>query len=170
MRLTLRHGSRHVALDVEADGQRYRVSIDGREYGVEARYLDDATLLLDVDGRRAIVHLACLGHERAVAVRGETYRLASESAAAAHTGVAAVAEPRVRAPMPGKVLQVLVAPGDRVEAGDGLLILEAMKMENRLTADAPGVVEDVQVAAGDMVDGGQVLLVVRYGDADGGGQ
>jgi len=64
--------------------------------------------------------------------------------------------------MPGKVLEVLVQPGDRVEIGDGLLILEAMKMENRLIAEAAATVAEVKVAAGDMVEGGRVLVVLTY--------
>jgi biotin carboxyl carrier protein len=67
--------------------------------------------------------------------------------------------------MPGKVLEVLVRSGERVEAGDGLLLLEAMKMESRLTAEGAGTVAEVRVAAGDMVIGGQVLILLRYDDA-----
>jgi biotin carboxyl carrier protein len=60
------------------------------------------------------------------------------------------------------VTQVLVQTGQRVEAGEGLLILEAMKMENRIVAEAAGTVEEIRIAAGDMVDGGQVLAVMQY--------
>ncbi|MBI4518665.1 MAG: acetyl-CoA carboxylase biotin carboxyl carrier protein subunit [Deltaproteobacteria bacterium] len=83
------------------------------------------------------------------------------SAARDHTA-ATLAAPQVLAPMPGKVLEVLVQPGDHVEQGDGLLILEAMKMENRLVAEAPGTVVEVRTVAGSMVEGGQVLLVLAY--------
>ena len=76
--------------------------------------------------------------------------------------VAALAPPEIVAPMPGKVVQVLVKPGDQVESGDGLLILEAMKMENRLVAEAVATVAEVRVSEGDMVEGGQVLIVLRY--------
>jgi pyruvate carboxylase subunit B len=56
-----------------------------------------------------------------------------------------LAAPEIVSPMPGKVTQVLVKEGDKVAAGDGLLILEAMKMENRLTAEAPAIVRKVHV-------------------------
>jgi len=69
---------------------------------------------------------------------------------------------RIVAPMPGKVIRVMVEAGDRVERGDTILILEAMKMENRLTADAAGTVDAVKVVAGDLVDGGQVLVILSY--------
>lgn len=66
----------------------------------------------------------------------------------------------VKAPMPGLVLRVMVEPGQRVEAGAGLAVLEAMKMENQIKAPVAGVVEAVRVAAGTAVEKGQVLVVL----------
>jgi pyruvate carboxylase subunit B len=60
--------------------------------------------------------------------------------------------------MPGLVAKVLVAPGAVLAAGAGVLVLEAMKMENELRAPAPGVVAAVRVAAGQTVEKGQVLV------------
>jgi pyruvate carboxylase subunit B len=68
------------------------------------------------------------------------------------------AEREVKAPMPGVVRGVLVAQGDPVEAGQGLVILEAMKMENELKAPAAGVVAAVRVAEGDAVSKGAILI------------
>ncbi len=161
MRIVFRHRQDQLSLDVHPEAGKYRVVVDGDEHIAEAHYLDDATLLLLVDGRRYRVDIARQGKEHLVAVDGEVYTFAPESAAAAHH-VAALASPEVIAPMPGKVLQVLVHAGDHVDTGDGLLILEAMKMENRLLAEAAGSVDEVRVAAGDMVEGGQVLAVLRY--------
>jgi len=69
------------------------------------------------------------------------------------------------APMPGKVIALHVKAGDRVEAGDKLLVLEAMKMEHALTAPESGVVSDVRVAIGDQVEGKAVLLTVSDAEA-----
>jgi pyruvate carboxylase subunit B len=66
----------------------------------------------------------------------------------------------VKAPMPGLVVRLLVEPGQRVEAGAGLVILEAMKMENQIKASAPGVVLALRVEAGQAVEKGQVLVVL----------
>ncbi len=68
---------------------------------------------------------------------------------------------RVVAPMPGKVVRVLVKPGDEVKARQGLVVVEAMKMENELRAARDGRVRDVAVAEGQSVDAGSVLLVVE---------
>jgi biotin carboxyl carrier protein len=64
----------------------------------------------------------------------------------------------LRAPMPGLVLRVQVAPGQNVLAGTGVIVLEAMKMENELKAVGTGVVRSVRVSAGEAVEKGQVLI------------
>jgi len=73
---------------------------------------------------------------------------------------AAVAAGSLAAPMPGKVIEVRVAVGDRVETGTVLLVLEAMKMEQKVTAPAAGVVSEVRAAAGDQVEAGRILAVI----------
>ncbi len=64
----------------------------------------------------------------------------------------------LKAPMPGLVVRVLVIPGDEVAAGAGLVVIEAMKMENELKAGGPGVVKRVLVKPGDKVEKGAVLV------------
>ena len=66
----------------------------------------------------------------------------------------------VAAPMPGRVVRLLVEPGDRVAAGQGLAVVEAMKMENEVAAPAAGVVSDVRAAPGDSVEAGGVLVTL----------
>ena len=84
--------------------------------------------------------------------------------AAAPSPAAAPAAPAgantIEAPMPGKVLSVNVKPGDKVEAGDVLLILEAMKMQNEIMAPEDGTVTDVRVNAGDTVATGDVMVIL----------
>ena len=65
------------------------------------------------------------------------------------------------APMPGTVLKILVVEGEKVEYGQTLLVLEAMKMENGINANAAGVVADIQVSPGQSVDTGQLLLTIK---------
>lgn len=66
----------------------------------------------------------------------------------------------VKAPMPGRVVRVLVKAGDAVEKGSGLVVLEAMKMQNELQAPCAGTVKDVLVAEGDGVEGGAPLVTI----------
>ena len=64
----------------------------------------------------------------------------------------------VKAPMPGLIVEVLVKPGETVEKGSQLLILEAMKMENVLKAEGEGIVKSIEVVKGNAVDKGQILI------------
>jgi biotin carboxyl carrier protein len=71
-------------------------------------------------------------------------------------------QPRtIVAPMPGRIVKVLVKPGEAVQARQGLIVVEAMKMENELRAPRDGTVEDVRVAEGSSVEANAVLVVLR---------
>ncbi len=67
----------------------------------------------------------------------------------------------VKAPMPGKILEVLVNAGDQVNEDDELLILEAMKMENPIYAPAGGTVKEIKVKANDSVDTDQLMMILE---------
>lgn len=73
----------------------------------------------------------------------------------AHTGPL-----KLTAPMPGKIVKILVAVGDTVEAGRGVLVMEAMKMENELKAVRAGTIQEIRVREGQAVETGAVLLVI----------
>ncbi|MEP1122587.1 MAG: biotin carboxylase N-terminal domain-containing protein [Ilumatobacter sp.] len=80
---------------------------------------------------------------------------------AASAGGGGAASGSIEAPMQGTIVKVLVEVGQAVEAGTGLLVLEAMKMENQINAETSGTVKEIRVAAGDTVGGGDVLAVIE---------
>jgi len=155
------------------DNQTIEVHIDGEKVtvGGEARV---ATLTavpgtplrhLLVDGRPASLVVEALGRGRwALTSAGERWEVEVLDERAVHLRRLTGAGDRrrhaevLKAPMPGLVVRVQVAPGDRVTADAGLVVLEAMKMENELKASAEGVVKAVRVAAGEAVEKGQVLV------------
>jgi biotin carboxyl carrier protein len=67
----------------------------------------------------------------------------------------------ITAPMPGKVVRVLVEAGEEVEAGAGLVVVEAMKMQNEMKSPRAGAVVSIKVAAGDTVEAGTLLAVIE---------
>jgi len=77
-----------------------------------------------------------------------------------HSGAEAEGRQQIAAPMPGKVVRLLVKAGDAVEAGQGLLVVEAMKMQNEIRSPKSGKVERVLIAEGQAVNAGEVLCVV----------
>jgi pyruvate carboxylase subunit B len=126
----------------------WHLVLDGRSYTFSARRRNGrGEWELEVAGRR---HRVLALDERRRAIR----ELAGPTALS-HGPL------EVHAPMPGLVIKVEVAEGDQVERGQGLVIIEAMKMENELRATAPGRVSAVRVAAGQTVDKGQTLLVIE---------
>ena len=83
------------------------------------------------------------------------------AAAPETTASAAKGNVTVEAPMPGNILQVKVGVGQKVDAGESLIILEAMKMENEIVAPLGGVIVSVDVKKGDTVEAGQVLITLN---------
>jgi biotin carboxyl carrier protein len=77
-----------------------------------------------------------------------------------HAGMEAEGRQQIVAPMPGKIVRVLVKAGDRVEAGQGLLVVEAMKMQNEIRSPKSGTVERVLAEESQAVNAGEVLCVV----------
>ena len=111
---------------------------------------------VDVDGRR--FHVRVYEPEARTAPRspvaGARARRRTEAAGPAGAG-------RVMAPMQGTIVSVFVSVGDRVEAGQAVCVLEAMKMENQVDAETGGTVTEVRVRPGDTVSGGDVLVVIE---------
>ncbi len=166
MHHTFRHRDQHLTLELHRTGNgRFQVAVNGQPHDVEAALLDPSTLYLVVGGRARTARIARVGQTYHVGLDGDVYVLTPEAGGATAGGPGALASPQVVAPMPGKVLQVLAREGQQVAAGDGLLILEAMKMENRIVAEAAAVVRKIHVSEGQMVDGGALLLELEYLDS-----
>ena len=153
---------REIAVDVEGD----RVTLDGRTVHASLRPRAGAPLWqLTVDGRASDVVLQSVGRGRwNASVSGEQVEVEVVDERTRHIRslTAGPARPAgggvIRAPMPGLVARVLIGAGEQVAAGAGVLVLEAMKMENELRAPVPGVVRVVRVEPGQVVEKGQALV------------
>lgn len=162
MKYTVTVGAREVV--VELDG--HHVTVDGEPHVAHLGALTGTPLwLLVLDGVPITLPAERTGHSLwTVTAQGERLEVRAEDERTRHirsllgTRGATAQAGTVRAPMPGLVVRVLVAPGDTVAAGQGLLALEAMKMENEIRAPAPGVVKAVAVLPGQAVEKGQLLL------------
>jgi biotin carboxyl carrier protein len=158
------------ALDVRREGARVEASVDGRRYELEARETEaGAFLLLASGGRvyecRANGAAAGAGGACEVQIGDEVFQVRlidpKRLRGARGAGAEASGRAQVTASMPGKVVRVLVEAGARVEAGDGLVVVEAMKMQNELKSPKGGVVVEVRAEAGATVNAGDVLVVVE---------
>lgn len=155
-------GDREV--EVIIDGEQ--VTVDGRTVIVHQTSIPGTPLhQVMIDGRTLLLPLERLGPGRwSSTAWGERREAGVLDERARHIqGLVRQAEPQaqggvIRAPMPGLVLRIPVAVGDAVAAGQGVLVLEAMKMENEIKAAGPGVVAAIPVQPGQAVEKGQVLL------------
>lgn len=164
---------RHVVITRAGDG--FAVAVDGQTLHVDAARIDAQTLSLIVD--RVWPEETRRSYEAIVtadpAAGGPlTVRIGSTPVSATlngrrrwgrrNEGGAAVSGPqRLMAPMPGKVVRVLVKTGDAVVVRQPVVVVEAMKMENELRADRDGTVTDVHAREGLSVDAGALLLVIQ---------
>ncbi|MEO8449633.1 MAG: biotin/lipoyl-containing protein [Gemmatimonadota bacterium] len=152
-------------VDVEVDGER--VVVNGTEHHAELRTVPGTPVRnLLLDGNSWIVPIEPLARGRWLVQRwGERYEADVVDERTRHiqslvgAGKAASGPQSLKAPMPGLVVRVLVESGQTVSAGQGLVVLEAMKMENELKAPAAGVVDSVRVTSGQAVDKGAILVV-----------
>ena len=162
MRYTVTVGGREVQVVLDGD----KVTVDGAAQHAHLSPLTGTPLwLLILDG--VPITLPAERSGRGVWIvtsQGERLEVRAEDERARHirslvgTQAAHQTAGLVRAPMPGLVVRVLVSEGEAVAAGQGLLVLEAMKMENEIRAPAAGVVGRVAVQQGLAVEKGQVLL------------
>lgn len=160
MKLTLHCRGESFEVDVVEKGGEYLLSVNGQPYAVKILSSREDTLALVVNGCPLRVHVVADGKRTFAALLGETYEFteAEGRGGQAFTWESGGISPEVRSPMPGKILEVCVAEGERVEIGQRLLLLEAMKMENVIEADGEALVKKVHIQPGDMVDLGQLLV------------
>jgi glutaconyl-CoA/methylmalonyl-CoA decarboxylase subunit gamma len=164
--VTLAGADRSVELERLAGG-RIRARVDGCE--LVLRLSADGGLALSDAGRVFRVEALVSGKEMRICVDGAeaSARVEDEDRARLLLGRAptrADGARDVRAPMPGRIVRIAVRAGDAVAAGQALIVVEAMKMENELRAAGPGTVREVAVKEGQAVDAGQRLVVID-GDA-----
>ncbi len=164
MKLIVEHRGRADEVVVDRQAGAWRVRVGETEYLVDAVNLAGTARSLRVDGGQYEVDVAHLGEGRyEVSRAGWVEELKVQDplaylASHAHDEVAEHASQTVTAYMPGRVVAVLVEEGAQVTAGDGVLVLEAMKMENEIQAERDGVVGRILVGLGEAVEGGDPLF------------
>jgi len=207
-------GGRRRAVDVRRDGDRFLVSLDGRQHAVDVKVINGVWSMLVEPARGPMTGPAKAGpydrnegtdflnnvgadtpnnvgadgpnnvgagfsrparsyeiafspsaegvltvHVDGAPVEVSINQMRRAGAAAAHS--ADGGPQRVTAPMPGKIVKLLVRPGEKVQARQGVIVVEAMKMENELRAHAAGTVSEVRVTEGTSVEAGAILVILE---------
>jgi biotin carboxyl carrier protein len=155
-------------LQLKHSAERVEVEVNGRNYALTVHQPQEGIVLLQSGNR--VYDFRVEPHRRSrevfdVTLRGRAYairivdpkRLRSGENSHGHDHASA----EITAPMPGKVVRVLVEAGAEVEAGAGILVVEAMKMQNEMKTPRAGVVTTIHAKIGDTVNAGDVLAVVE---------
>jgi propionyl-CoA carboxylase alpha chain len=142
--------NRNGTFAVEVDGEPCRVVVLGTDIG---------SIDLEIDGARSTIAVAAIGDRRLV--HGPAGDLDLLVRPRFLTARRAESRGGLKAPMPGRVMSLLVTEGDAVERGQLLLVLEAMKMEHPVTAPAAGIIKALKVTEGDQVANGALLVILQ---------
>jgi biotin carboxyl carrier protein len=168
MKLTAEIAGEEHALELRRDGVRVEAEVGGRRYELEARETEAGAYLFVLGGRvyecrveagasrDGETHVEINGREFDVTLYDPRRLRAAAAGTAQGLGRAVVV-----ASMPGKVVRVLVEEGATVEAGAGLVVVEAMKMQNELKSPKAGTVVELRAREGATVNSGDVLVVVE---------
>jgi len=155
--LTLRDNDSAVCVTAHYRADGYLLDLPGGRLQVRGRLDDDGNLLADLGGARVTARVIRHADDLTIITSGSSHRLTLHDPLA-HAGEQEVEGGRLTAPMPGKIVALLVEPGSVVERGTPLVIMEAMKMEHTISAPRDGVVAEIHFAVGAVVNEGAELL------------
>jgi len=152
-----------------------RVILDGKEYLIDVKIMSRSQCSLILGNRVYRVDFTKLyngdfGGEVEVVIKGRTLRFRPQDARTQMLQSVIKARPPrnneavIRAPMPGLVGRILASPGTRLGAGAGIMILEAMKMENEIRCPSAATIKEIKVTPGETVDKNQLLATLSLED------
>jgi biotin carboxyl carrier protein len=152
-------------VELEREGAGWRVTLDGRPVAVDAVEIAPNTFSILLGGQSFEINVTPSTDGKLKLQAGAREFIAEVIDPRAwsghrHGSVEAEGRQQIVAPMPGKVVRLLVKTGDLVEAGQGLLVVEAMKMQNEIRSPKSGAVERVFAKEGQPVNAGDILCVV----------
>jgi|SRR5215204_237890 len=171
MRLNAEIDGERVALEVRREGGRVLAEVGGRRYELEAQSVGGGEYLLIREGRvyecrvgaepgggggRGALRVSVGAREYGVTLTDPKHLRGAGAAGGEQGGLA-----QLKAPMPGKVVRVLVEAGQAVEAGQPVVVVEAMKMQNELKSPKSGTVAELRAEVGATVNAGDVLAVIE---------
>ncbi len=163
MRFSAKAGGQILDVTIERRNGTYSVEIDGEQYEVDSHKLEADFYSILTRGRsyEVSVEASRNGYRVRHGAAEQLITLSDPGRQASEELVDTMGTAAVVSAMPGKVVRVLVRVGDRVEAGQGVIVVEAMKMENEITAPKPGRVISIAVQPDQTVESGTELLVIE---------
>lgn len=162
MKLGAQLGEEKHEIEIKREGDRVFADVDGRHYELESSEPETGVYLFKHENRVYEIYvspdgLVNLGNHQFDVNISDPKRLRHTGGDAEHGDGTA----EIKTAMPGKIVRILVADGDAVDKGDGVIVVEAMKMQNEIKSPKSGTVKDIRFAEGDTVNAGDILVVIE---------
>ena len=142
--------------------RKYELRINDRDYEVIIKKVTPADAHVEVNGEEHVVQIqSIMNLAMPIQAKSAASQTSSAGRASYQPSTAKIAPGSIIAPMPGQIKSIFVREGDRVTAGQKLLIMEAMKLENKIAARTAGLVKRILVRDGDTVNQGQELVIIE---------
>jgi biotin carboxyl carrier protein len=158
-------GEKTYRVELQRAGAGWQCKLDGRELPLDVTSAQNGVLSLLLDGKSYEIKQEIAGPETNIVVGHERFSASLRDPRSFRsrrgTGAAEQGVKKITAPMPGKIVRVLAPEGTAVQAGQSVIVIEAMKMQNELKAPKSGVVKKINVAEGAAVEAGQALAEVE---------
>jgi len=150
-------------LEVRPHDELFEIKIDGVTRVVSISRISPVHLSIILDGKSYNVEVERFKDKYQVVTKGEIYEfdVTDEREVVTTSKEQVGGRLIVTAPMPGMVVEIIQSSGEQVEAGTGILVLEAMKMQNEITAPVSGVISEISVESGASVNSGDTLFVIE---------
>jgi biotin carboxyl carrier protein len=163
MAFIIKVDNKEFKVDLKQEGKDFKVYLDGKEMKVEVAYEQGAQLTLIVDDKPFNIVLEL---DDQILVNDEAYSIEIldeqiQKLIKTSPKEFITKELAIKVPMPGLIIEVSVKQGDTVKAGQGLLIVEAMKMQNEMNAPRDGIVKKILVQKGQIVNSGDTLVIIE---------
>ncbi len=160
-RVALRFGDQEIPVELVEERDRTIARVGGQEIALTIHALTGGVYAVTLGGRRAIAHYASDGAMHHLHLDGQVHTFRRDQPGPVRAGAAAAHHQDLGAPMSGLVAHVFVQEGQKVEAGDPLFVVEAMKMEHVVRAPTRGRVARIRTAPGQQVEGGAIIVEVE---------
>lgn len=164
MKYSLKVNKKIISFDLTEEEGNYQISLDKKKYSGELVKIDSNLYSLICDGSTYTIAIQKEGKEISLFFKGDlfTYEIPSQRDKGGSENTSGI--DKISAPMPGRVVKLLKSVGDNVVEGDGVVVVEAMKMESELKTSIDGKITDISVKEGDTLDLGAHILTVESPD------
>ena len=160
MTYTFKHNNEIYKVILNEEKNQLIVDIDGTEYPVEYSRIDNNMYSIIIDGKSTTVAVLKKGKNIQVFHNGNLHELEYISEREILKGAAVASGLEITSPMPSRVVKILKEEGEDVELDEGVIVVEAMKMESELKAPSSGKIKEIRVSEGDAVESGTILVVL----------